>query len=73
MRLWIRLEQMTKTHVNCDKYFVKYSLFSDYMIIYRKGVLMKNTGKIITIALLTSAMPAIVTYLGKTNNIIDYL
>lgn len=34
---------------------------------------MKNTGKIITIALLTSAMPAIVTYLGKTNNIIDYL
>lgn len=34
---------------------------------------MKNKGKIIFIAIFTSAIPAIVTYLGKTNNIIDYL
>lgn len=34
---------------------------------------MKNKAKIITVALVTSAVPAIVTYLGKTNNIIDYL
>ncbi|MCM1542770.1 MAG: hypothetical protein NC121_16110 [Blautia sp.] len=34
---------------------------------------MKNKGKIITVALLTSAIPAVVTYLGNSNNIIDYL
>lgn len=34
---------------------------------------MKNKGKIITIAILTSAMPAIVAYLGSSNNIIDNL
>lgn len=34
---------------------------------------MKNRGKIIIIALATSAVPAIVTYLGKSNNILDYL
>ncbi len=34
---------------------------------------MKKRGKIITIALVTSAIPAIVTYLGASNNILDYL
>lgn len=34
---------------------------------------MKNRGKIITVALITSAIPAIVTYLGNSDNIIDYL
>lgn len=34
---------------------------------------MKSKGKIIAIALITSAIPAIVTYLGKSDNIIDYL
>jgi hypothetical protein len=34
---------------------------------------MKNKGKIITVALITSAVPALVTYLGKSDNIIDYL
>lgn len=34
---------------------------------------MKNWGKIITVAVVTSAVPAIVTYLGKSDNILDYL
>lgn len=34
---------------------------------------MKNKGKIISIAIITSAIPAIITYLGKSNNIIDLL
>lgn len=34
---------------------------------------MKSKGKIVAVALITSAIPAIVTYLGKSDNIIDYL